>query len=243
MAETRVSQLAVFGNEKDIQYVEKEGDIFFTAEVIGRHLGYSNPANAVHKLFHKHYSELNMFAVSAKLASSEGFQRDTRLFTEEGVYILSMLARTKAARKFRERVARLLRRVRHEALARQIELARASADARLDDMERALEYARRRLVIAEKTNLLAGVTAARAIMDLPRYVRDRLPAVTRYAQRGFTTREIAKVTGVARRTVRQTLEAARWLGLVAVQGAQAALASGEREAVKVSVQEARHEIR
>ena len=127
MAENTISALAVFDNGKELKYLEKNGEILFTAEEVGRHLGYGDPAKAISKLYERNHSELKLYATSVKLTAVDGKLRETRVFTEEGVYILSMLARTNEAKKFRAKVALLLRRVRQEAMQRQIDLARESA--------------------------------------------------------------------------------------------------------------------
>lgn len=127
MAENTVSALAVFDNGKELNYLENNGEILFTAEEIGRHLGYSDPTGAVGRLFRRNRNELKLYTVPVKLTATDGKVYETRVFTEEGVYILSMLARTNEAKKFRARVALLLRRICQEAAARQIELAREAA--------------------------------------------------------------------------------------------------------------------
>lgn len=124
MAEKTINALQVFDNGTELNYIEKDGEILFAAEEVGKHLGYSDPANSVHKLFRKNFNELKLYAVGAKLASTDGKAYETRLFTEEGVYILSMLARTNEAKKFRARVALLLRRLRQEAIKRATEYTR-----------------------------------------------------------------------------------------------------------------------
>ena len=44
MANFNVSSLAVFdNNQQPINFVEQNGEIFFTSEEVGKHLGYSDP--------------------------------------------------------------------------------------------------------------------------------------------------------------------------------------------------------
>lgn len=124
MAEKTINALQVFDNGAELSYVEKNGEILFTAEEIGKHLGYENPTEAVNRLFQRNHNELKLYATSVKLTAVDGKQREARVFTEEGVYILSMLARTNEAKKFRARVALLLRRLRQEAIKRAVEHVR-----------------------------------------------------------------------------------------------------------------------
>lgn len=126
MAENTVSALVPFDKGEQIHFIEENGNILFTAEEVGRHLGYGDPAHAIHKLYRSNQNELKLYAVETKTVSTDGKSYATRAFTEEGVYILSMLARTNKAKLFRAKVALLLRRVRQERQQRDIELARES---------------------------------------------------------------------------------------------------------------------
>ena len=124
MAEKTINALQVFDNGAELNYLVNDGEILFTAEEVGRHLGYGNPTEAVNRLFQRNHNELKLYTTSVKLTAVDGKLRESRVFTEEGVYILSMLARTNEAKKFRARVALLLRRLRQEAIRREVEHTR-----------------------------------------------------------------------------------------------------------------------
>lgn len=113
---------------QEIAYIEKDGQILFSAEEIGKQLGYSNPAKSINILFNRNYQELLIYSVGIKLMSTDGKAYNKRHFTEEGVYILSMLANTEQARDFRRRVAELLKTLRQNK-AKEIE-NKAYADAK-----------------------------------------------------------------------------------------------------------------
>ena len=196
MADSQIASLVVFDNGPELAYVERNGEIMFTAEEIGKHLGYQDPARSVHKLFRKNYSELKLYAVGAKLASTDGKQYDTRLFTEEGVYILSMLARTNEAKKFRARVALLLRRLRQEAVARQIELAR---DAALVELEQA------------KAKALQEGLALRQRMTVKR--RALMRRALRYKGLGLSSREIGRLMECSHQMIHYLLKDAALAGM------------------------------
>ena len=66
--------------------------------------------------------------------STDGKRYEVRHFTEEGVYILSMLADTPLAREFRAKLARLLREIRE----RRVALARESGYLQGKDEARSL---------------------------------------------------------------------------------------------------------
>ncbi|MCL1939560.1 MAG: Bro-N domain-containing protein [Desulfovibrionaceae bacterium] len=193
MANSSIASLTVFDNGESLTYVEKNGEILFTAEEIGRHLGYSDPAEAVGRLFRRNRNELKLYAVPVKLTATDGKAYDTRLFTEEGVYILSMLARTNEAKKFRARVALLLRRLRGEAMARAVELAR----------EAALEQGR-------QTGRKEALATRRR--DSPAY-RALIRRALRYRGLGLELREIGKLMDCSHQKIFYMLKDAALLGL------------------------------
>ena len=122
MAENTVSQLTPIINADGLKYVEHEGQVFFSSEEIGRQLGYAKPSRSINILFNRNQRELEGYARHIKMMCRDGQTRETRCFTEEGVYIISMLANTPRAREFRAKLARLLREIRE----RRVELARES---------------------------------------------------------------------------------------------------------------------
>jgi len=96
-----VSQLTPIINENGLKYVEHEGRILFSSEEIGRQLGYAKPSKSINILFNRNQRELKSYAVGIKMMSTDRKFYEFRCFTEEGVYILSMLANTPQAREFR----------------------------------------------------------------------------------------------------------------------------------------------
>lgn len=113
---------------QEIAYIEKDGQFLFSCLEIGKQLGYSNPYKAVNNLFNRNSLELLNYSTILKLRTVDGKEREVRHFTEEGVYILSMLANTEQARDFRRRVAELLKTLR-QSKAKEIE-NKAYADAK-----------------------------------------------------------------------------------------------------------------
>ncbi len=87
--------------------VMKSGQILFTAEDLGKALGYQNSAHAIHKIYRKNQNELKHYSVETKLVSTDGKAYSTRAFTREGALIISMLAKTNRAKAVRAWLARL----------------------------------------------------------------------------------------------------------------------------------------
>ena len=204
MAVNTVSDLAVFDKGKELQFIEENGEILFTAEEVGRHLGYGNPAEAINRLYQRNQSELKHYAVSVKLTGTDGKSYERRAFSEEGVYILSMLARTNEAKKFRARVALLLRRLRRERAAQALELARQAGYAQGLDEARALPAARK-----------LRAEAAEAVLTLHPKRLDTLKKALHYARLGLSSRVIAKLLDANHRQVGHLLSLARKNGLLA----------------------------
>lgn len=204
MAVNTVSDLAVFDKEKQLNFIEENGEILFTAEEVGRHLGYGNPADSINLLFRKNQNELKHYAVTIKTIATDGKSYETRAFPEEGVYILSMLARTNEAKKFRARVALLLRRLRRERAAQALELARQAGYAQGRDEALALPAARK-----------LRAEAAGAMLALHPKRLDTLKKALRYARMGLSSRDIAKLLDANHRQVGHLLSLARKNGLLA----------------------------
>jgi len=106
-----------------LEFVEQNGEILFTAKEIGKHLGYADPRKAIHKIFDRNRKELEPYLGVVNLGTPQGNQ-DTTVCSEEGVYIITMLARTEKAREFRAKVAKLLKRFRQHQLDAAIILGR-----------------------------------------------------------------------------------------------------------------------
>lgn len=190
MAENSVSQLTPIINENGLKYVEHEGRILFSSEEIGRQLGYAKPSKSINILFNRNQRELNSYATGIKLMQVDGCLREVRCFTEEGVYILSMLAQTPQARDFRARLARLLREIRE----RRVALARESGYLQ------GLDEAR-----GETARLFWRLGPAR---------KRRLRSAVRYRRMGLGIAAIAKLLDVNNREISNLLDAAEALGLL-----------------------------
>lgn len=199
MAEQSLSQLTPIINADGLKYVEHEGQVFFSSEEIGRQLGYAKPSKSINILFNRNQRELNSYAVGIKMMSTDGKFYEVRCFTEEGVYILSMLANTPRAREFRAKLARLLREIRE----RRMDLARESG------YRQGLDEGR-----ASVVPLLDEVrgTTARQFWRLGPARKRRLRTAVRYRKMGLGIAAIAKLLDVDNREISNLLDAAEALG-------------------------------
>lgn len=101
-------------NEKEI--IMQDGIICMNAESIGKALGYVTPKESVLKIYQRHQDELDNYSVKVKMTSTDGKAYNQRIFNEEGIYIISMLANTDKAKAFRAELAKFLKQKRLEAL-------------------------------------------------------------------------------------------------------------------------------
>lgn len=227
MAEMTVSYLASEVNRNELKFIENNGQILFSAEEIGRQLGYKKPAKSINVIYNRNQKELNSYARGINLMCRDGKPREVRHFTEEGVYILSMLAQTPQAAQFRAKVAALLRHIREERL----ELARKSGYQQGFDSGRASV-----LPEVRKAQTSARAEAAGIMLSLPAKRITLLKKAVKYARMGLTVREVAKVVEADRRMVGNLLSLARKNGLLpcfkrstSTQGNLLELTTGERK--------------
>ena len=93
-------------------YRDINNDIFMTSEQLGVVLGYSNPQKAISNLVVRNeYLTSNEFSGFLRMRTLSGLQ-ETRIFTEDGIYEVTMLAKTNKAKEFRAWIRQLLKGLR-----------------------------------------------------------------------------------------------------------------------------------
>jgi len=85
-----------------------ETDLYFTGEQIGQALGLVEPRKAVNNIFLRHQDELEEYCSDISLMS-EGGPQETRVYSEEGAYLITFFSKSPQAKEFRKWVARLLK--------------------------------------------------------------------------------------------------------------------------------------
>lgn len=88
-------------------FLQKDGRLWMTAEMLGRQLGYNEPRNSINTILSRNREELEPFTTDIKLMSVTG-EKDAIMIDEQGCYIVSMLARTDQAKQFRRALAKFL---------------------------------------------------------------------------------------------------------------------------------------
>jgi len=99
-------------------------EVLMTGQQLGTILGYSDPGKSIRKLAERNeYLKNSEFSGSVRMTSPSGMQ-ETRVFTEDGIYEVTMLARTETAKEFRSWVRQILKGLRRnelEILQKQLE--------------------------------------------------------------------------------------------------------------------------
>lgn len=193
MATNTLSDLAPFDNGNLLNCLEKNGEILFSAEKIGRHLGYAYPAKSINNIYLQNQKELKHYSVGIKTVQTDGKAYATRAFSEEGVYIISMLARTQNAKRFRAKVALLLRRLRR---AQQEELLALAREA------------------GQREALASSTQSATVVWSLTAKDKRAVRRTARYRKLGLGLSSIGKLLGVHKRTVSHYIKAAKAMGLL-----------------------------
>lgn len=203
MAESNLPVPVPFINVCGLKYVEHEGRILFSTKEIGYQLGYKNPYKAVNNLFNRNFKELQSFSVILKLRATDGKEYEMRHFTEEGVYIISMLANTPTAQNFRALLAKLLREIREQRL----ELARQAGYAQGRQEALCLPV----MEAERKQGYLEGLKEGKKLAEK----NDRLKLLEKmagYVQKGLNYTEIGKILGLSKDAVAKRVAGAKKKG-------------------------------
>lgn len=110
--ELQLIKTAKFG-EIQADIYKKGDEPYMTAEQLGVCLGYSNGRKGIDNLIDRNsYLKNSEFSVTLKMRATDGKQYNTRIFTEDGIYEITMLAKTEKAKEFRSWVRKILKSLR-----------------------------------------------------------------------------------------------------------------------------------
>ncbi len=112
-----MENVTIEGFDNEVQFIEVNGEFCLTAEQIAQGLGYSD-AECVGNLVRRNLDEIEPFRISHHGDEKMERGRPGYLYTEEGVYIISMLAQTPKAKEFKKKVARVLKALREHKINR-----------------------------------------------------------------------------------------------------------------------------
>jgi len=111
MGELALIKKEHFG-EIPCDFYGKDNEVYMTIQQLAECLGYAD-RKGIEKLIERNpYLREPEFSVTDKLSATDGKVYTTRIFTEDGIYEVSMLARTERAREFRGWVRTVLKGIR-----------------------------------------------------------------------------------------------------------------------------------
>ncbi|MBS6474843.1 MAG: Bro-N domain-containing protein [Clostridiales bacterium] len=112
MSELQLIKSAKFG-EVQADIYQRNNEPYMTTEQLGECLGYSHPKQAISKILERNdYLKNSDFSGVVKMGTPDGGTQNTRVFTEDGIYEITMLAKTDKAREFRTWIRGILKSLR-----------------------------------------------------------------------------------------------------------------------------------
>jgi len=105
---TLISRRSNYGIAYDL-WENSSGQVFMTAVQLAQIVGYKDKKGIENVLNRNEYLKEPEFSTTLKLNAVDGKLRDTRVFTEDGIYEIAMLARTEEGKKFRAKIRRIIR--------------------------------------------------------------------------------------------------------------------------------------
>lgn len=103
--------------DKEIEYiVDEHGEVWFSADTIGRALEYKNPAHGINEIYRKHRRILDPYSrlIPISHITTTTTVTHSRHFSEEGVYIICMKSTMPRAVSFQIKVAKLIKDIRKQ---------------------------------------------------------------------------------------------------------------------------------
>ncbi|MGG3012262.1 phage antirepressor KilAC domain-containing protein [Brevibacillus parabrevis] len=161
-----------------------QGDVFMTIAQLAGALGYSDRSGVDKIIQRNEYLEEADFSVQDKLSGTDGKLYTTRLFTEDGIYEVAMLAKTPAARKFRGWVREVIKAIRKHGMYAKDEL--------LDNPDLLLDVVSK--LKAERDKRMAAETKA---LVLEQRVAEYEPKIT-YLDQILQSKDTVTITQIAK---------------------------------------------
>lgn len=166
--------------EVEYNIYSNEEEMYMTSEQLGECLGYSNGKKGVDNIIARNeYLNNPEFSVAFKLRATDGKyynkHYNTRLFTEDGIYEVTILAQTDIAKEFRAHIKTVLKGIRKEKIIsantdKSIEIQERDSLIRLS--EQFLKISNVDTLSKEYKNILvakaAEVLAGTPILPLPK---------------------------------------------------------------------------
>jgi phage antirepressor YoqD-like protein len=110
-------------------WTDENNNIYMTSEQLGRALGYANPRISISTLVNrKEYLKDSKYSSVISMITEAG-KRNTRVFTEKGIYEVIFLSDTKKALEFKEWVSNILEGLRKNQIELKFKIPQTMAEA------------------------------------------------------------------------------------------------------------------
>ncbi|QTB21548.1 hypothetical protein J1907_17640 [Lysinibacillus sphaericus] len=122
-------------------YRNENGEVFMTALQLSESLGYASKSSFDSLISRNEYVKDEEFSATCKLQAPDGKRYETRIFSEDGIYEVSMLSKTKVAIEFRAFVRKTLKALRKgeivlmepQTIDSELEIKKMRAEAMLNN--------------------------------------------------------------------------------------------------------------
>lgn len=196
-----VKSYTFHGVQCDFWRNEDTDSYFMTSDQLGSALGYANPRQAISKVVDRNaYLRTEEFSGVVKMGTPSG-EQETRIFTEDGIYEVTMLAKTPIAREFRAKVRKVLKELRKGTIKALKPIDHRVIEAKAKNAEARLMNARRKDAefILKAVNQQIGVLSAQAVelltINALEIVTGNKTVPRPRIDRHYTASEIAKEVG------------------------------------------------
>ncbi len=122
-------------NDIECDIYSKDNEVFMTINQLAKVLGYSD-RKGIEKIVERNvYLKDKEFSTTDKLSATDGKFYNTRLFTEDGIYEVTMLSKTETGKRFRRAVRGIIKSLRkgENKIIKTTEYQKLTAQAKLNN--------------------------------------------------------------------------------------------------------------
>ncbi|WP_396631762.1 BRO family protein [Lysinibacillus sp.] len=184
----------------------EKGDIFMTALQLSQSLEYASKSSFDSLISRNEYIKEDEFSATCKLQAPDGKYYETRIFSEDGIYEVSMLAKTKVAKDFRAFVRKTLKALRKgEAVLTKSQTEESKLETQRMRAEAMLNNSRTRqaklILDMQKNKTLSPIAIELLQINALEVLGDKTIEHRPEVEKSYTATEIAKEFGISAQKV------------------------------------------